>query len=70
MTQLYECTSKSVRLASNLRPVVFLSPRSPLGYFPFPRISVLFVADVPNFRTLLAWREKEREKEEEGKGME
>ena len=58
MTQLYECTSKSVRLASN---PVFLSPRSPLGYFPFPRISVLFVADVPNFRTLLAWREKERE---------
>lgn len=59
MTQLYECTSKSVRLASN---PVFLSPRSPLGYFPFPRISVLFVADVPNFRTLLAWREKERER--------
>lgn len=62
MTQLYECTSKSVRLASNLRPAVFLSPRSPLGYFPFPRISVLFVADVPNFRTLLAWREKERKR--------
>lgn len=59
MTQLYECTSKSVRLASN---PVFLSPRSPLGYFPFPRISVLFVADVPNFRTLLAWREKERKR--------
>ena len=62
MTQLYECTSKSVRLASNLRPAVFLSPRSPLGYFPFPRISVLFVADVPNFRTLLARREKERKR--------
>lgn len=58
MTQLYECTSKSVRLASppNLHPTIFLSPRrrlADLATFHFLYgISVPFVTDVPNFRTL------------------